>query len=62
MFLGQYLFSSTHKQCILRQLLIMFSPKNLIHTLAGFEPWFSVPEVDAMSTAPRRPGTYLRFC
>jgi hypothetical protein len=31
-------------------------PKNLMFTLAGFEPGSSVPEVDAMSTAPRRQG------
>jgi hypothetical protein len=31
-------------------------PKNLIPTLAGFEPGSSVPEADVMSTAPRCQG------
>jgi hypothetical protein len=32
----------------------MFSLKP--YTLAGFEPWFSVTEADAIATAPRRQG------
>jgi hypothetical protein len=32
----------------------MFFTKKL--NLAGFEPWSSVPEADAMSTAPQRQG------
>jgi hypothetical protein len=36
----------------------MFSLKP--YTLVGFEPGPSVPEVDAMSTAPHRQGDYCR--
>jgi hypothetical protein len=31
-------------------------PKKLKYILAGYEPGSSVPEADAMSTAPRRQG------
>jgi hypothetical protein len=34
---------------------------NLI-TLAEFEPGYSVPEADAMSTAPRRHGAWQKLC
>jgi hypothetical protein len=34
-------------------------PKNLICTLAGFEPGPAVSESDAMSTAPRRQNYYI---
>jgi hypothetical protein len=53
----------TFKQCILGQLcttaLLCFTQKP--YTLVGFEPVSSVPEGDAMSTAPRRQGHLLNF-
>jgi hypothetical protein len=36
-------------------------PKNLAYTLADIEPGSSVPEADAMSTAPRRQSRVLRI-
>jgi hypothetical protein len=35
---------------------LLWFPLNLTYRLAGFEPGPSVPEVVAMSTAPRRQG------
>jgi hypothetical protein len=50
-----FIFLTTHKQCIpiksiIHNSIAMTSRKP--YTLAGFEPRSSVPEADAMSTAP----------
>jgi hypothetical protein len=55
-----FLFFSTHKQCILSRLCSKHNSNAMIpkktYTLAGFEPGSSVPDVDAMPTAPHRHG------
>jgi hypothetical protein len=62
-----YFSFSTHKQCILGRLnktaVLCFPWKT--YTLAGFEPWSSVLEVDAMSTASppgQMAGVWIYLC
>jgi hypothetical protein len=65
-FLGQRLyFSFSNTQTMLIESLFTTAlqcfPKNLTYTLAVFEPGSSVPQADAMTTAPRRQGTDSSF-
>jgi hypothetical protein len=49
----------THIKCILSRLYVhncIARTSLKTYTLAGFEPGSSVPEADAMSTAPRHQG------
>jgi hypothetical protein len=60
-FANAFISQIKRKQCILSQAhnsIAMISLKNLICTLAGFEPGSSDPEADAMSTAPSRQPIY----